>query len=92
MGRHSLVLLACLLGSAGTCFAAEDEKNKQIDALTSIQLGDHSLKFQGENLRKSTDLDDPPALKNYTKEVLDPFVGFKFSTPLQVERAPLNSH
>ena len=83
MGRHSLFLPACLLGLAGTCFAAEDEKNKQIDAFTPIQLGNYSLEFQGDNLRKSTDLDDPPALKNFKRDVFNPFVGLKFSTPLQ---------
>jgi len=36
-----------LLGLAGVGFTAEVDKNKQLDALTSFQLGDYSLEFEG---------------------------------------------
>jgi hypothetical protein len=83
MGRHFLFLCGFLFALAGLCPAAEPEKNKQIDTLTSIQLGDYSLKFEGENPRKPNDLDDPPALKSFRKDVFNPFFGLKFSTPLK---------
>ena len=38
-----------LLGLAGIGFTAEVDKNKQLDALTSFQLGGYSLEFEGEN-------------------------------------------
>jgi len=79
----SLFVLAFLATPAGNCLAVEVEKNKQIDSLTTIQLGDYSLKFDGENPRKSTDLDDPPGLKSLKKDVFSPFLGLRFSAPLK---------
>src|SRR6516162_1228167 len=76
-------VLAFLVTPAGNCLAAEAEKNKQIDSLTSIQLGDYSLKFDAENPRKSTDLDDPPGLKSLKKDAFSPFLGLRFSAPLK---------
>ena len=79
----SLFVLAFLATPAGNCLAVEVEKNKQIDSLTTIQLGDYSLKFDGENPRKSTDLDDPPGLKSLKKDVFSPFLGLRLSAPLK---------
>jgi len=78
-----MLVVAVLLGLASVCYAGEDQKNKQIEALTSIQLGDYSLKFEGENPRKSTTLEDPPGLASLKKDNFNPFLGLKFSTPLK---------
>lgn len=83
--RRSVLFLSFLVGLAGTCYAA-DEKNKQLDELTSIQLGDYSLKFEGENPRKSTPLEEPPGLNSFKKDAFNPFLGLKFSTPLDTSR------
>ncbi len=83
MKSGSILVVVLLLGLAGICYAAEDQKNKQIEALTSIQLGDYSLKFEGENPRKSSALEDPPGLASFKKDAFNPFLGLKFSTPLK---------
>jgi len=85
MRQRSLFLsLPLLLGLAGVGFTAEVDKNKQLDALTSFQLGDYSLEFEGGEPRKSTDLDNPPGLQSFKKDpFFSPFVGLKFSTPLK---------
>ena len=82
MNSSSFLILGFLLGLIGASCAAEDErKNKQIDELTSIQLGDYSLKFEGDT-PKTIAPDSPPGMTNFKKETTGPFLGLKFSTPL----------
>ena len=76
-----LVLAGFVFAKSG--FAAELEKNAQIDALSSFQLGDYSLKFEGESPRKSNGLDNPPGLRSYEKDHFNPFFGFRLSAPLK---------
>ncbi|HVO91850.1 MAG TPA: hypothetical protein VMT22_03365 [Terriglobales bacterium] len=82
--RPALILfLTFLLGAASACYAADDEKNSRLDALSSIQLGDYILSFDGENPRKYSALKDAPALKNLEKDTWSPFIGLKLSRPLK---------
>lgn len=81
MKLGSLLFAVILFGPAVTCYA-EDQKNTKIDELTSIQLGGAALKFEGENPRKSTALEDPPGLSSFKKDSFNPFLGLKLSTPL----------
>ena len=83
MNPTSIFFLAFLFGLATACYAAEDEKNKQIDALTSVPLGDYLLKFEGEAPRKTVVPDDPAGMTNFRKETTRPFLGLKLSTPLK---------
>ncbi|MGB9045516.1 MAG: hypothetical protein WCC81_24035 [Pseudolabrys sp.] len=83
MSRYTLILLPFVLGLSGPGFGAEVGKSNQIDSLTSFQLGDYSLKFDGENPRKPSDLYDPPGLKSFRKDAFNPFVGLKLSSPLK---------
>ena len=83
MSRYTLILLPFVLGLSSPGFGAEVGKSNQIDSLTSFQLGDYSLKFDGENPRKPSDLYDPPGLKSFRKDAFNPFVGLKFSSPLK---------
>ena len=83
MSRYTLVLLPFVLGLSGPGFGAEVGKSNQINSLTSFQLGDYSLKFDGENPRKPSDLYDPPGLKSFRKDAFNPFVGLKLSSPLK---------
>ena len=62
-------LFLVLSGFAGPGFAAEPEKDTQIDSLTSFQLGDYTLKFEGESPRKPNSLDNPPGLKSYERTI-----------------------
>jgi len=79
--RRGVLFLSFFFGLASVCYAAE-EKNKQLDELTSIQLGDYSLKFEGENPKRPTTLDEPPALNSFKRDAFNPFLGLRFSTPL----------
>ena len=85
MSRYTLVLLPFVLGLSGPGFGAEVGKNNQMDSLTSFQLGDYSLKFEGDSPRKSTDLYDPPGLRRFRRaeDAFTPFFGLKFSSPLK---------
>jgi hypothetical protein len=83
MSRYALVFLPFVLGLSGPSFGAEAEKSNQIDSLTSFQLGDYSVKFDGENPRKPSDLYDPPGLKSFRKDAFNPFVGLTVSSPLK---------
>ena len=83
MARYFFLLFLVLFGFAGHVFAAETEKNTQIDSLTSFQLGDYTLKFEGESPRKPNSLDNPSGLKSFEKDHFNPFLGLKFSTPLK---------
>ena len=83
MSRYTLFLLPFVLGLSGPVFGTEVGKNNQMDSLTSIQLGDYSLKFDGDSPRKSNDLFDPPGLKSFRKDSFNPFLGLKFSSPLK---------
>ena len=82
MNRYTLAILF-VLGLSGPNFGAEVGKSNQIDSLTSLQLGDYSIKFDGENPRKPNDLYDPPGLQSFRKDIFNPFVGLKFSSPLK---------
>lgn len=82
--RYSLFLLPFVLGLSGPGFGAEVGKNNQIDSLTSFQLGDYSVKFEGDSPRKPSDIYDPPGLRSFRKEdAFTPFLGLKFSSPLK---------
>lgn len=83
MRLGTILFVAFLPAFASPCYSADDEKNKKIDELTSIQLGDYSLKFEGENPRKSTALEDPPGLNSFKRDAFNPFLGLKFSAPLK---------
>ena len=85
MSRYTLVLLPFVLGLSGRGFGAEVGKINQTDSLTSFQLGDYSLKFEGDSPRKFTDLYDPPGLRRFRKaeDAFTPFFGLKFSSPLK---------
>jgi hypothetical protein len=83
MARYFFLLFLVLFGLVGHGFAAEPEKNTQIDSLTSFQLGDYTLKFEGESPRKPNSLDNPPGLKSFEKDHFNSFLGLKFSTPLK---------
>ncbi len=83
MRPAAILFLAFLLGLASSCYAADDEKKTRLDALSSVQLGDYSLKFDGENPRKSSALEEPPALNSFKKSTFSPFLGLKLSTPLK---------
>ena len=84
MSRYTLILFPFVLGLSGPGFGAE-VRNRPIkfNFLTSFQLGDYSLKFDGENPRKPSDLYDPPGLKSFRKDAFNPFVGLKLSSPLK---------
>jgi hypothetical protein len=82
MKQIFLFVLLVLVIPASNALAAEVEKNNQIDSLSSIQLGDYSLKFSGESPKKPNDLDNPPSLKSFRKDTFSPFLGLKFSAPL----------
>jgi hypothetical protein len=82
MRRTSTLALGFLFGLSSPSYAA-DEKNKPIDELTSIQLGDYSLKFEGDAPKSTTVPRDPPGMSNFKKESNTPFLGLKFSTPLK---------
>jgi hypothetical protein len=77
------LVLAFLFALEIPCYAAEDEKKKPVDELTSIQMGNHSLKFEGDAPRRTVAPDDPPGMTNFRKEIPGPFLGLKFSTPLK---------
>ena len=83
--RYILFLLPFVFGLSGPGFGAEVGKNNQIDSLTSFQLGDYSVKFEGDSPRKFTDLYDPPGLRRFRKaeDAFTPFFGLKFSSPLK---------
>ena len=83
MRRYCFFLFLVLSGFAGSGFAAEPEKNTQIDSLTSFQLGDYTLKFEGESPRKPNSLDNPPGLKSYEKDRLNPFLGLNRAYSIQ---------
>jgi len=84
MRLDSTLVLGVLFVLTGACYGAEDEKNKRIDELTSIQLGGSSLKFEGDAPKSTTVPGDPPGMSNFRKEsTTTPFLGLKFSTPLK---------
>ncbi|HXX09557.1 MAG TPA: hypothetical protein VEJ43_16000 [Pseudolabrys sp.] len=83
MKQIFLFVLLVLLIPASNGSAGEVEKNNQIDSLSSIQLGDYSLKFSGESPRKSNDFDSPLSLKSFRKDTFSPFLGLKFSAQLK---------
>jgi len=83
MSRYTLFLLPFALALSGPVFSAEAGKNNQIDSLTSFQLGDYSLKVDGDNPRKTNDLYDLPGLQSFRKETFNPYLGLKFSSPLK---------
>jgi hypothetical protein len=84
MKAISIVVLAFLFGLTNASCATEDEKNKQINGVGSIHLGDSFLGFEGEAPRNSVVAPDPPAgMTNFTKETTRPFLGLRFSTPLK---------
>lgn len=83
MSRYTLFLLPFVLGLSGPSFGAEVGKSNQIDSLTSLQLGDSSLKFDGDSPRRPNDLFDLPGLQSFRKDSFNPFLGLKFSSPLK---------
>jgi hypothetical protein len=83
MKVSSILVLGFLFGLTSASSAAGDEKNKQIDELTSIQLGDYSLRYEGDAPRTAVTPDSPPGMTNFKKETNGPFLGLKFSTPLR---------
>ena len=83
MKASSILVLGFLFGLTSASCAAEDEKNKQIDELTSIQLGDYSLRYEGEAPRNAVAADSLAGMPNFKKEPTKPFLGLKFSTPLK---------
>jgi hypothetical protein len=83
MSRYSLIFLSFVLGLSGPSLGAEVGKSNQIDSLTSFQLGDYSVKFDGEGPRKPNDLFDPPGLQSFRKDAFNPFVDLKLSSPLK---------
>lgn len=83
MRRCFFLLFLGLSGFVERGFAAESQNNTPIDSLTSFQLGDYTLRFEGESPRKPNSLDSPPGLKSYEKDHFNPFLGLKFSTPLK---------
>lgn len=85
MKASRFLVFGLLLGLTSASFAAEDDKNKQIDELTSMQLGNYNLKYEGEAPRKTIAPDAPPGMTNFRRETNGPFLGLKFSTPLNNE-------
>jgi hypothetical protein len=83
MKTISIVVLGFLFGLTNASCATEDEKNKQINRVGSIQVGDSSLGFEGEAPRNNVAPDPPSGMINFTKETTRPFVGLRFSTPLK---------
>ena len=83
MKASSILVLGFLFGLTSASCAAEDEKNKRIDELTSIQLGDYSLRYEGEAPRNTVAPDSPAGMANFRKETTQPFLGLKLSTPLK---------
>jgi hypothetical protein len=83
MRARSILVFGFLVGVTSAAHAAEGEKNKQLDELTSIQLGDYSLRYEGDAPRNTIAPDSPPGMSNYRKETPGPFLGLKFSTPLK---------
>jgi len=83
MRASATLVLAFLVGLTSIAYAVEAEKNKQIDELTSIQLGDYSLRYEGDAPRNTIAPDSPPGMSNFRKETPGPFLGLKFSTPLK---------
>jgi hypothetical protein len=77
------VLSLFLFGFASLCIAAEDKKDNRIDALTSMELGNYSLKFEGEAPKTTIAPGDPAGLMPLKKESLGPFLGLRLSTPLR---------
>ena len=78
-----ILVLGFFIGLTSIAFAIEDEKNKKIDELTSIQLGDYSLRYEGDAPHNTIAPDSPPGMSNFRKETPSPFLGLKFSTPLK---------
>jgi len=83
MKTGAALVIAVWFGLATVCCAGEsDNKNSKIDELTSIQLGVSSLKFEGEAPKRTVAPDDPAGMANFKKESAGPFLGLRFSTPL----------
>jgi hypothetical protein len=82
MKASSILVLGFLFCLTSASCAAEDEK-KQIDELTSIQLGDYSLRYEGEAPRNAVAADSLAGMPNFKKEPTKPFLGLKFSTQLK---------
>jgi hypothetical protein len=83
MRASSILCLGFLVGLTSIAYAAEAGKNKQLDELTSIQLGDYSLRYEGDAPHNTIAPDSPPGMANFRKETTGPFLGLKFSTPLK---------
>jgi hypothetical protein len=83
MRAGRILVIGFLVGLTSIACAVEAEKNKQIEELTSIQLGDYSLRYEGDAPHNTIAPDSPPGMSNFKKETPGPFLGLKFSTPLK---------
>ena len=74
-------VLAFLFGFGTACYAGEASKDSGLEALTSTQLGDYSLKLDTDEPR-NIGVPDPSGLTPLKQETVKPFLGLKLSRPL----------